>query len=174
MMVQWVTRDAGRPRVRWGTAAAALDHSADGSSTTYTRADMCGPPANTSGWMEPGWLHAAVMAGLAPSTRYFYQYGDEVQDGGDGAQAGRRREDVLVRGIRYGSRMRGDRSSAGPLFQLLLPPTRAPLRSWGGAPRRALCRRRRWGLTQASGCWLWRTLGRLSWTGALLCACCGA
>ncbi|PRW45579.1 Metallo-dependent phosphatase [Chlorella sorokiniana] len=75
--VQWVTRDRGQPAVRWGTASGSLQHSAAGDSLTYSRAEMCGPPANDSGWMEPGWLHGAVMSGLQPATRYFYQYGDE-------------------------------------------------------------------------------------------------
>lgn len=78
--VQWATRDAGsRPSVRWGAWPGALDTTAAGRSSTYSRGDMCGPPANTTGWFDPGWLHAAVMAGLQPSTRYFYQYGDEVR-----------------------------------------------------------------------------------------------
>ncbi|KAI7845277.1 hypothetical protein COHA_001120 [Chlorella ohadii] len=75
--VLWVMRDRGHPSVRWGTASGSLEHSAAGDSLTYSRADMCGPPANTSGWMQPGWLHGAVMNGLQPATRYFYQYGDE-------------------------------------------------------------------------------------------------
>lgn len=77
--VQWVTLDRGHPSVRWGTASGSLEHIAAGDSLTYSRADMCGPPANTSGWMQPGWLHGAVMSGLQPATRYFYQYGDEVR-----------------------------------------------------------------------------------------------
>ncbi|KAL4439452.1 hypothetical protein ABPG77_008781 [Micractinium sp. CCAP 211/92] len=78
VMAQWVTRDAGsRPSVRWGTQPSDLAATAAGRSLTYGRGDMCGPPANTTGWFEPGWLHAAAMAGLQPSTRYFYQYGDE-------------------------------------------------------------------------------------------------
>ena len=39
---------------------------------------MCGGPANSTGWLEPGWMHGAVMAGLPPSTPIFYQYGDPV------------------------------------------------------------------------------------------------
>ena len=79
--MQWVTRDARQPAVQWGTAPGQLSQSAVGDSTTYTRADMCGPPANTTGWVEPGLLHGAVMAGLAPSTRYYYRYGDQVGEG---------------------------------------------------------------------------------------------
>ena len=79
-MVQWVTRDAGAaPTVRWGTSPDVLAAAASGDSLTYSRADMCGAPANASGWMEPGMLHGAVMGGLQPLTAYYYQYGDEVR-----------------------------------------------------------------------------------------------
>ncbi|PSC73699.1 inactive purple acid phosphatase 27 [Micractinium conductrix] len=78
VMVQWVTRDAGAaPTVRWGTSPDALAAAAHGDSLTYSRADMCGAPANASGWMEPGMLHGAVMGGLQPLTAYYYQYGDK-------------------------------------------------------------------------------------------------
>lgn len=78
VMVQWVTRDKGKPAVRW--AIQQQDQHvqvAAGDSLTYRRADMCGSPANSSGWMEPGWMHGAVMSELQPSTRYVYWYGDE-------------------------------------------------------------------------------------------------
>ena len=93
-MVQWVTRDRGSPRARWGKRSVhagsssgggggggSYEHNATGSSSTYTREEMCGAPANTTGGMQPGWLQAAVMSGLEPSTRYYYQYGDEVGAG---------------------------------------------------------------------------------------------
>ena len=100
-MVQWVTRNPGSsPRVRWsasapgsgparaGGASDAVDgsggyeHSAAGLSSGYSRDDMCGAPANSTGWFEPGVLHRAVMTGLAPATLYHYQYGDVVSEGG--------------------------------------------------------------------------------------------
>jgi hypothetical protein len=34
--------------------------------------------ANSTGFIDPGILNTAVMTGLAPDTRYFYVYGDEV------------------------------------------------------------------------------------------------
>jgi hypothetical protein len=76
--VQWVTRDKGQPAVRWGTHTGLLNRKASGGSITYARGDMCGSPANTTGWLEPGWLHAVSMSGLQPGRRYWYQYGDEV------------------------------------------------------------------------------------------------
>lgn len=82
MMVQWVSRDRGLPTVRWGRSLGRYTDSAPGDSTTYSRADMCGPPANASGWADPGWLHAAVMRGLQPGQRYFYRYGDSAAAAG--------------------------------------------------------------------------------------------
>ena len=43
--------------------------------------ELCGPPATTDGWMDPGLLHAAVLTGLHPGTRYYYIYGDPVRGG---------------------------------------------------------------------------------------------
>ena len=74
---QWTTRDEGAaPAVQWGPAPGAYASSAAATSPTYTRADMCGAPANASGWLDPGVFHRAVMTGLRPGQRYFYRYGD--------------------------------------------------------------------------------------------------
>lgn len=39
-------------------------------SSTYDRDDMCGPPANTKGFHDPGLLHSAVLSGLNPGQPY--------------------------------------------------------------------------------------------------------
>ena len=31
------------------------------TSETYSAADMCGPPANDTGFIDPGKLHTAIM-----------------------------------------------------------------------------------------------------------------
>lgn len=54
-----------------------------GAQSTYGRDDMCGFPANSTGWLDPGILHMAVLPsappnGLVPSTRYAFTYGSEV------------------------------------------------------------------------------------------------
>lgn len=78
MLVQWSSARSRAPEVRWGTAAGALGRSTAAESVSYGRDDMCGPPATTVGWLEPGLLHRAVLSDLAPDTEYFYYYGDEV------------------------------------------------------------------------------------------------
>ena len=76
--MQWTSRDAAHPEVRWGTDAEALDRSTAADSDSYGQDDLCGPPATTAGWLEPGLLHRALLTGLEPDTEYFYKYGDEV------------------------------------------------------------------------------------------------
>ena len=77
--VQWSTRDFGRPEAYWGTASGVLPSRAAGSFLTYTPADMCGAPANSTGFVSPGALNYAIMAPLSPGTQYFYKVGDPVR-----------------------------------------------------------------------------------------------
>ena len=75
LRMQWTTRDKGSPEVQWGLSATALTHTAKGSGFTYNRSDLCGAPAITDGWVDPGYLQSAKMTGLKDSTRYYYKYG---------------------------------------------------------------------------------------------------
>ncbi len=78
MLVQWTTRDKGSPVVRWGTRSGELSSSSSATTDTYRREDLCGGVANSTGYINPGLFHTAKMSGLAPDTRYFYAYGNEV------------------------------------------------------------------------------------------------
>nr|TKW11384.1 hypothetical protein SEVIR_6G229932v2 [Setaria viridis] len=42
---------------------------------------MCGEPARTVGWRDPGFIHTAFMKGLWPNKEYYYKIGHELQDG---------------------------------------------------------------------------------------------
>ena len=55
-----------------------MERQNNGSFTTYTQLQMCGAPANGSGWVDPGFLNFAAMTDLLPSTRYYYSVGDPV------------------------------------------------------------------------------------------------
>lgn len=78
MLVQWSSRDAPRPEVRWGADAERLNRTTAADSDSYDADDLCGPPATTAGWLEPGLLHRALLTDLQPDTEYWYKYGDEV------------------------------------------------------------------------------------------------
>ena len=80
MVVQWTTADTGTPVVMYGESASAMTSTVQEMTKTYTASDMCGEPANTTGYIDPGMLHYATLSNLSYSTRYFYQYGDKVRD----------------------------------------------------------------------------------------------
>jgi hypothetical protein len=66
---------AGSPTVRYGTTSGSYSLSVAAISFTYTRQQMCGSPATTIGFRDPGVFHTAVIKGLAPSTRVYYVFG---------------------------------------------------------------------------------------------------
>lgn len=78
MLVQWTTKNSSAPEVKWGSQPGKYPYSAAASSLTYTKDDLCGPPANAQGWLDPGTLHKAVITNLLPGQRHYYIYGDEV------------------------------------------------------------------------------------------------
>lgn len=78
VLVQWITRDMGEPTVQWGLRPGNYSQEEVGSYSTYGRSDMCGAPANTTGYLFPGIMNNALMAGLPPSTRIYYRVGDPV------------------------------------------------------------------------------------------------
>eukprot|EP00798_Chlamydomonas_sp_ICE-L_P027166 gene27165-2406_t len=63
-----------------GEAGADDWHHVLSSSVTYTVDQMCGYPADSEGWLDPGFIHTAVIAAedLTPNQRFYYQYGSEV------------------------------------------------------------------------------------------------
>lgn len=77
IIVQWTTRDAGSPTVQFGTTKGGpYPSTVAGTSVTYNASTMCGEPANSTGYVDPGSLHRATLTSLKPSTRYYYVYGD--------------------------------------------------------------------------------------------------
>lgn len=79
LLVQWSSRDAGQPAARYGSSPDALRFQVPASSASYGPHDMCGPPASTFGFVDPGVLHTATLSGLEPGRRYWYQVGDQVR-----------------------------------------------------------------------------------------------
>ena len=86
MRVSWVSNTQyPTPVVQWSSnMAMTWAQNASGTTDTYTADDMCNAPANVSaafgmetqgGFIDPGFLHTAVMTGLNPGKRYYYRYG---------------------------------------------------------------------------------------------------
>jgi len=40
---------------------------------TFSRNSMCGSPARTVGWRDPGFIHTSFLKGLWPNTKYHYK-----------------------------------------------------------------------------------------------------
>jgi hypothetical protein len=84
MLVQWTSADPEPQFVRWtitpGEAKdiTAVPQNATSQTTTFTRDDLCGSPANFEGWFEPGFFHRARITGLQPGQAVFYAVGSDT------------------------------------------------------------------------------------------------
>lgn len=77
MRVMWSTLSSSRPQVKWGEASGKYNWVVDASTMTYGTQDLCGEPATTWGWRDPGLLHTAILKQLQKGKQYFYIYGDD-------------------------------------------------------------------------------------------------
>jgi len=76
MMVTFVTKESLRPPlVQLGTAPGEYTHTFQGTTHTYNDSALCEPAGPKAVWTAPGMIHDAVVAGLRPSTKYFYRVG---------------------------------------------------------------------------------------------------
>lgn len=76
MRVTWSSsRNDLNPRVVVTSTGATLP----AQSNTYTAADLCGAPASTVGYRDPGFIHTAVLTGLVPGKAYTYHVGDDSE-----------------------------------------------------------------------------------------------
>ena len=64
------------PFVRYGVNKS-LTWLREGSSRTYQAKDLCGFPADSIGFRDPGYIHNVLLTGLKPSTFYHYQFGSK-------------------------------------------------------------------------------------------------
>ena len=63
MRVSWTSAQPDGPhQVQYGYSATALDNVAQATTHTYTRGDLCGFPANESGYHDPGYHHETVLS----------------------------------------------------------------------------------------------------------------
>ncbi|CAO2202669.1 unnamed protein product [Urochloa humidicola] len=70
------------PFVEWGPVGGAVQPARTPAGTfTFNRGSMCGEPARTVGWRDPGFIHTAFMRNLWPNREYFYKIGHELPDG---------------------------------------------------------------------------------------------
>lgn len=79
IVVQWVSGSGAAQQVQWGAAPGALTYSAPSAALTYAADQMCGAPANSTGWLDPGWQHSAALPSLPPgAARVHYRFGSDA------------------------------------------------------------------------------------------------
>ena len=61
MRVTWNSNSATGAVLRYGLDGDAKVHTITPNTTTYTKDDLCGAPATTQGWHEPGYFHTAII-----------------------------------------------------------------------------------------------------------------
>lgn len=78
----WSSATSARPVARFGFSSGVYDHTVYAKTSTFTRSQMCGAPASTVGWRDPGLIHTAELFGLkAHATKtVYYVFGDEATD----------------------------------------------------------------------------------------------
>uniref|UniRef100_A0A0E0MNX4 Multifunctional fusion protein n=1 Tax=Oryza punctata TaxID=4537 RepID=A0A0E0MNX4_ORYPU len=68
------------PFVEWGHIGGNQMLSPAGT-LTFSRNSMCGSPARTVGWRDPGYIHTSFLKELWPDSLYTYRLGHRLLDG---------------------------------------------------------------------------------------------
>lgn len=68
------------PFIEWGRKGDP-QHRSPAGTLTFDRNTMCGSPARTVGWRDPGFIHTSFMKDLWPSTLYTYKMGHMLSNG---------------------------------------------------------------------------------------------
>ncbi|KAK8604311.1 hypothetical protein V6N13_099257 [Hibiscus sabdariffa] len=77
MTVTWTSGygiDEAEPVVEWGPKGENQQHS-PAVTLTFERNSMCGAPARTVGWRDPGYIHTGFLKELWPNRMYTYKVG---------------------------------------------------------------------------------------------------
>ncbi|XP_020257586.1 probable inactive purple acid phosphatase 27 isoform X2 [Asparagus officinalis] len=83
MAVTWTSgysADEAIPFVEWNAEGDAKTRSPAGT-LTFSQNSMCGPPARTVGWRDPGFIHTSFLKDLWPNLMYTYKLGHQLSNG---------------------------------------------------------------------------------------------
>lgn len=59
----WSSAVSTTPTMKWGTASGVYTNTVTGTTSHITKAQMCGTPANSTGYRDLGLIHQALMTG---------------------------------------------------------------------------------------------------------------
>ncbi|XP_024041590.1 probable inactive purple acid phosphatase 1 isoform X2 [Citrus clementina] len=83
MTVTWTSGygiNEAEPFVEWGPKGGDRTYSPAGT-LTFGRGSMCGAPARTVGWRDPGYIHTGFLRELWPNAMYTYKLGHRLFNG---------------------------------------------------------------------------------------------
>ncbi|CAL0318194.1 unnamed protein product [Lupinus luteus] len=83
MTVTWTSGygiNEAEPFVQWGAKGEDHIHSPAGT-LTFNRESLCGAPARTVGWRDPGYIHTSYLRELWPNRIYKYKIGHRLNNG---------------------------------------------------------------------------------------------
>ncbi|KAJ7953915.1 Purple acid phosphatase [Quillaja saponaria] len=83
MTVTWTSGygiNEAEPFVEWGPKGGGHVRSPAGT-LTFDRYSMCGAPARTVGWRDPGYIHTSFLKELWPNREYVYKLGHILLNG---------------------------------------------------------------------------------------------
>lgn len=83
MTVTWTSGydiDEAEPFVEWGPEGGDRQHTPAGT-LTFDHKSMCGAPARTVGWRDPGYIHTSFLKELWPNQIYTYKLGHKLFNG---------------------------------------------------------------------------------------------
>ncbi|KAJ7943342.1 Purple acid phosphatase [Quillaja saponaria] len=83
MTVTWTSGygiNQAEPFVEWGPKGGVRVRSPAGT-LTFDRNSMCGAPARTVGWRDPGYIHTSFLKELWPNRGYEYKLGHRLFNG---------------------------------------------------------------------------------------------
>ncbi|KAK9116055.1 hypothetical protein Sjap_015002 [Stephania japonica] len=83
MTVTWTSGygiNEAEPFVEWGPQVGDRRFSPAGT-LTFSRSSMCGAPARTVGWRDPGFIHTSFLKNLWPNSMYKYRLGHRLFNG---------------------------------------------------------------------------------------------
>lgn len=85
MAVTWTSGyniDEAIPVVKWGPEEQEeMAFLSPAGTLTFSRNSMCGSPARTVGWRDPGFIHTSFLKDLWPNTKYCYKVGHRLLNG---------------------------------------------------------------------------------------------
>ncbi|XP_055809923.1 probable inactive purple acid phosphatase 1 isoform X2 [Solanum dulcamara] len=83
MTVTWTSGydiNEAEPFVEWGPQGGQQTQSPAGT-LTFDRSSLCGAPARTVGWRDPGFIHTSFLKELWPNLVYTYKLGHKLFNG---------------------------------------------------------------------------------------------